>query len=520
MINKRRELLAPIALLLLSALAFVRLTAVPMFEDEGTQLRWIMQIIQKGAWLQPLFDGKPLEAWPVVPLVQMGLAPLIAMRGLHVIAGMLGTLLIYKTARELTDRRGAFVTGLLFALCPYVVYLQRLALSDVMLCAAGIWVMLSVLQFQKAATMRRTAGLGASLVLAAFCKLPVGFEMLAAMPAAIVLMPHAERQTILRRPGSERLLLAHVPVILLMLLVFGVALVRSRRGQAPGFGIQDFLGIGGGGYSNIAAALGVPRPQVLQEIAAQLTWPVTFIAMIGLAAAVLLGDWRQRWLVAVGAMPLAAIGLFASFWYPRYLLFTLPPLMIASVLGWGGLLRLAPRIARTAGIAAVTLCAGLMVRQSALLIWEPIAARWSPVDRIQYFSGWSSGYGYPEAARFIVNASAAPAVVYSLDGHSAYQLGVYLPGIWRPRVRAIGYGQDGLALRSTQLRLASLLSGQPAWIIISKQLLSRYLEETFGRAYSDQIKLSKVAEFDKPDSRTQLAIYEVAAAAPAADSKQ
>jgi 4-amino-4-deoxy-L-arabinose transferase-like glycosyltransferase len=520
MIDKRRELLAPMALLLLSALTFVRLTAVPMFEDEGTQLRWIMQIIQKGAWLQPLFDGKPLEAWPVVPLVQMGLAPLIAMRGLHVIAGMLGTLLTYKTALELTDRRGAFVTGLMFALCPYVVYLQRFALSDMMLCAAGMWVVLSVLQFQKAATVRRTAGLGASLVLAAACKIPVGFELLAAMPAAIVLMPRAERRTILRRPAFERLLLAHAPVILLMLMVFGVALIRARRGQAPGFGIQDLLGIGAGGYSDIAAALGVPRPQVLQEIAAQLTWPVTVLGIVGSAAAVLLGDWRQRWLVAVGAMPLAAIGFFASFWYPRYLLFALPPLMIASVLGWGGLLRRTPRIARTAGIVVVSLCAGLMVHQSALLIWEPIAAHWSPVDRIQYFSGWSSGYGYPEAARFIVNASAAPAVVYSLDGHSAYQLGIYLPDIWRSRVRAIGYGQDGVALRSTQLRLASLLSGQPAWIIISKQLLSRYLEETFGRAYADQINLSEVAAFDKPDSRTQLALYAVAAAPPGAGSKQ
>ncbi len=55
----------------------------------------------------------------------------------------------------------------------------------------------------------------------------------------------------------------------------------------------------------------------------------------------------------------------------------------------------------------------------------------------------------------------APAMVYSLDGHSAYQLLTYLPAAWRRRVTPIYYGPDGKVL-STQMHARSLLNLLPA----------------------------------------------------------
>jgi hypothetical protein len=131
------------------------------------------------------------------------------------------------------------------------------------------------------------------------------------------------------------------------------------------------------------------------------------------------------------------------------------------------------------------------------------------VDRFQYFEGWSSGYGYPEAARFVLEARDAPQTIYSLDGHSAYQLRNYLPAQWGSRVRPIFYGPDGKALPSETARLESLLNRTPAWIIIPEQLLQTYLDSSFGRMNSGQINLRRIALFDKPGSRARLAIYEV-----------
>jgi hypothetical protein len=306
-----------------------------------------------------------------------------------------------------------------------------------------------------------------------------------------------------------KLLAAHAPVALLALVVIIVAISRARSGRTLGFGLQDFLGIGMGRYHDIAEVIGIPRIKLADELTTQLSWPVMVIGLIGLAAGVLGGDWRQRWLIAVGAVPMLCIGFLAAFWFPRYLLFTLPPLIIAAVSGWRSLALRTGRFRQPIQLVILSVCVGFMGYQSALIVFNPAAARWSPVDRFQYFEGWSSGYGYPEAAKFIFETPSPPLMIYSLDGHSAYQLLTYLPAACQNRVKPIFYGQDGKTLNSEGARLANLLSRTPAWIVISEQLLQGYLDSSFGRSNLDQINLRQIASFDKPGSHGQLAIYAV-----------
>jgi 4-amino-4-deoxy-L-arabinose transferase-like glycosyltransferase len=508
MAANQHELLPLGALLLLGALAFVHLMAVPAFEDEGSQLRLIWRALEAGEWLQPLAEGKPLETWPMVPLVLLTPWPLAAIRGLHVFAGMIAIALTYRLALRVADRSTAFASGLLFAVCPFLVYLQRFALSDTLLCAAGVGVLLSVIKLLASPTWRGAAVLAFALVLAALCKLPVGFFFLASLPMALPFMPAQERGALLRPNVLIRLLAAHAPAMLLALLVAGVALVRVRQGRSPGFGLQDLMAIGMGQYGSIAAAIGVPRPNLIGELIVQLSWPVVAAGLVGLIAGVLLHDWRQRWLIAMGAVPALAIGVFAEFWYSRYLLFTLPPLIIGATCGWDALALRAGRLRPLILTAVFAVCLGLMVRQSARIVLDPLAARWSPTDRFQYFEGWGSGYGYPEAARFLLTTPDTPRMIYALDGHSAYQLRTYLPPAWTDRVRPVFYGEHGETLRTEESRLANLRSHTPAWIIVSPQLLPQYLRANFGGQAVDRIALRQVAEFAKPGSRARLAIYE------------
>src|SRR6185312_14815197 len=152
----RNDLLPVAALLLLGSAAFVHLTALPAFEDEGSQLRWIWRAIEAGEWLLPMDEGKPLEAWPMVPLVQLGLAPpLVVTRALHVLAGMIAAVLTWRSALAVLERPAAFASGMLFAICPFAVYLQRLALSDMFLCAAGTWVLVNSLALMQSPTRPR-----------------------------------------------------------------------------------------------------------------------------------------------------------------------------------------------------------------------------------------------------------------------------------------------------------------------------------------------------------------------------
>ena len=337
--SRRLEILSIAALLLLSSLAFAHLMILPAFEDEGSQLRWIWRLIEAGEWLQPLSDGKPLEVWPIVPLVRLGLPDLAAARAMHVLSGMLAVLLTYRLALVLGDRAAAIVSAALLAVCPFLVYLQRLALSDVFMCTAGIWVLLSVIRFIGSTQKASAIELACSLTLAAFCKFPVGFVFLTAMPLALLWMPSEARRRLLCPPALMKLLAAHVPIALLIAAVALVAVVRLGKGLSPGFGLQDFLGIGLGRYSDIAKSIGIAPPHLLSELAVQLSWPVTVMGCVGIGAAAIIGDWRCRWLAATGLMPLVAIGVACLILVPA--LFAVH----ASASHHCGRVRLAPPVA-------------------------------------------------------------------------------------------------------------------------------------------------------------------------------
>jgi len=258
----RSDLLPVAALLLLGSAAFVHLTALPAFEDEGSQLRWVWRAIEAGEWLLPMDEGKPLEAWPMVPLVRLGLVPpLVVTRGLHVLAGMIAAVLTWRLALAVVGRPAAFACGVLFAICPFAVYLQRLALADMLLCAAGIWVLSNAMRLTRDPTWARVATLASSLVLVAFCKMPIGFVFLTSIPLALLLMSDSERQRLLSQPRAlAKLLVAHAPAVAMLLVVVVTAVFRSRHGHSPGFGLQDLIGIGLGNHQEMGAGAGRVGP--------------------------------------------------------------------------------------------------------------------------------------------------------------------------------------------------------------------------------------------------------------------
>jgi 4-amino-4-deoxy-L-arabinose transferase-like glycosyltransferase len=508
-VNESRISLGLLSLMTLSALAGIHLMALPAFEDEGTQLRLIARFIGAGEWLQPLLEGKPFETWLMAPLALGAPHPLAAIRAVHVLAGVVGTALTFRLAAQVSERGTAMVCAALFAVCPFVVYLQRLALADILLCTAGVWVLLSVLAFNQQPTWRRTATLAVSLVVTAMCKLPVGFVFIAATPAALLLMSRSADW--LRAPNGvvRRALLAHLPALLLALLVCVFAVIRMRLGKSAGFGLQDLLAVGLGTGGNIAATTGVVRPTLLGELSAQLSWPMLVLGFIGAAAALRLRDWRLRWLLAAGAVPMLFIALLARFWFSRYLLFTLPPLIIVATCGWRSLLPVAGPRRPAAALLLLATCLGYLGNQTMRLILDPLAANWSPVDRFQYIEGWGSGYGYPAAADWILKAKASPRVIYSLDGHGAYQLRCYLPRNWHSRARPIFYARDGTVLATPDARLRELLGSLPVWIVEPTPLLEASWEASFGPNSHELVSLQPLAAFDKPGNKSQLVIYEV-----------
>jgi len=472
---------------LLGSLAFVRLRALPPFVDEAVHYWWILRALEAGEWFRPLNVGKPLEVWLAAPLVFLGGDPLVIMRSLHVIAGLIAVLLTFQIAEWITSSRAsALASGVLLALCPFVVYLERMALAEVYLCVGGLLATMVILRFWQDPSERKAAILGFTLMAVAFTKFPIGFIFAIWLPLAFIFTSHEERQRLVR-PQEMGVVLA--PVSILLGTVLLIALIRARQGLAPGFGLG--LLQRQSSSTEIGTSLGRNLIRLIYELETQLGWPVLLLGGFGLALGLISGNRYQRWLIVTGLIPWVGIILIAREWSSRYLLFSIPALLIGAVGGWASVLK--NRWVRVLLLVIPLVC---FAYQSALLILNPPAARWSESDRWGYISGWPSGYGYAEAARYLCSSDTA-LPVYALEVGTAMQLALSPPSGCQIEVRQL-HVVDGRPIPPEERRVL-FLENCPALLITPDAL---------DPSDELQARLQYVVGFEKPNSQARVTLYQ------------
>jgi hypothetical protein len=135
------------ALLLILAIGFAiricNLTILPIFADEAIYIRWA-QVMRAEATLRflPLSDGKqPLFMWVMIPFLKLISDPLFAGRFTSVMTGT-GTILGVFVASYLLfkSKKSALLVSFVYAIVPYAIFFDRMALADSMLTMFGIWV--------------------------------------------------------------------------------------------------------------------------------------------------------------------------------------------------------------------------------------------------------------------------------------------------------------------------------------------------------------------------------------------
>ena len=152
--NRKKEIL--IALFILSFAAFLRiykLTYLPIFADEAIYIRWSQVMrAEPGLRFLPLSDGKqPLFMWVTIPFLKLIADPLFAARIVSALAG-LGTLVgIFMLSYLLfKSRRAALFASFIYAISPFSVFFDKMALVDSMLSFFGVWTLVfSVITVKK-----------------------------------------------------------------------------------------------------------------------------------------------------------------------------------------------------------------------------------------------------------------------------------------------------------------------------------------------------------------------------------
>lgn len=139
----KKEILMGFGIIILAAiLRLVSIHSLPVFTDEAIYVRWA-QVMKENAVFRflPLTDGKqPLYMWVVIPFLKVFSNPLIAgrfvsaMSGLATLVGVFVlTYLVFKSVKV------GLVAGLFYAISPFTVFFDRMALADAMLAMFGIW---------------------------------------------------------------------------------------------------------------------------------------------------------------------------------------------------------------------------------------------------------------------------------------------------------------------------------------------------------------------------------------------
>jgi 4-amino-4-deoxy-L-arabinose transferase-like glycosyltransferase len=440
--GKRFLLVTGLILLLTLGLRLTNLNSLPVFADESIYVRWA-QVMRAEPSLRflPLSDGKqPLYMWALMPVLKIISDPLIAGRGLSAIIGMGTVIGMGLLSWVLFQNRGlALISALLWAVIPFAVFFNRLALVDGLLTCFIVWgTALAVLAFQR---LRWDFAM-----LAGFA---FGFAWLTKSPAvfALVLLPsllifswphHREKYFI-----SRILLLTST----IYILAFGMYQILRLGPEFHLIAIRnrDYI-------RPLSQVLANP----LDPLVPHLRDGIKFFWYFLTPAGIILAVWglvscrkkylRERLILSFWwLVPVMVQAFIAQVFTARYLLYTAPfAVLLASL----GIMNFGKNFKWALGLVVVP-----SVLFDCLLFTTPQSLPLPRIERAGYLEEWTAGFGIRQVSDYIKKIP-GPVIVGSegFFGTPFSALQMYLNNY--PDVRIVGVGSyiDSVSDKLTNAR--------------------------------------------------------------------
>lgn len=372
------------------------LNIMPLHFDEAVHLTRAIEVWH-GHPFWDISDGRIINQWAIAAFYPQN-APVFAARFATILVSLPGLAAGYALVRRWFGQSAGFLAAVLWITCPYLFFYERTALIDGevgALAVVAVWASLHLTQ-----TGRNRDALIAGLALAIallfkFTALPFALSV-----GLIVLF-------IGKTPWRKRIL--HLLLIgAVVAACFAVPVLYAALHQ--GFGTAAGWLAGGGGTLTLDSNL--------QTFGAQLTdygtviWSVLLIiGLIGILAACvvpsLLADRPRRDLIVLlvaAILPLITILLITRFVMPRHLAVCMAILVILAGGGLGLLVQTIVRLSANTtwlapaltGAAAILLAVGI-IPFAAAAYTNPGTLPLPSIERQQYQTGYSSGFGLREA---------------------------------------------------------------------------------------------------------------------------
>ncbi len=436
--HPRETLFLAVATAVYAALRLTGLTALPIFSDEAIYIHWA-QIISRdpSQFLISFTDGKqPLFMWLNTLTVDWFADPLVSGRVVSVIAGWFSMFGLYRIGRMLWDAKVGAAAAMLYVLCPYTFFFDRLALVDGLMTALGIWSMFWAFRIirEEGEDKPNFRNLGIALGLSVLTK-----------ATALLLFPVIGLMFLLNKVQKRSDFWVHSGIALGIAVVMNAAVhfaspTVSVPGRVPFLHHPAFF-IGPSELWTFPWLLWLRNLVVAMEfMETYLTGQLILVLMAGVVILFLKKDLRELSVWCWFFFPTLIIILIAQGFFSRYFLIAIPAALLIAAATLERLVELsAVWIKKTMKgtmevhgrarwgvwgfLMALVLYPGVSLNID--LIRNPLTAELHPLDRMLYVEGMNSGYGIREAAEFLDRESQT---VTEKLGHKMYVLVPHLPG--------------------------------------------------------------------------------------------
>lgn len=469
----------------------INLDKLPIFTDEGIYIHWA-----KVAWHDPswrfisLTDGRqPLQTWATIPFLKFfPNNALLAGRLFAVSTGLFALIGIFSLVFYLFGKKPAFITSLLYIFTPYFLFYDRLALMDSGVNAFFIWILfLSIV-------LIRTMGLDMAIIFGIIS----GIGMLAKSSAQLFTGLAVFAPVLLKKDKPFLLVKRIINYFVLLLVGVIIALVIynvqrlspffhyiSEKNNTFIYTIPELIK---NPFNSFWFNLYSIPYYILMESA-------FFIIIVGLVGWLLLikNDLRLGlYLTSWTLIPYILLCFVAKVMYPRYIIFFAS---LFSIYFSYFLIALSKKN-RLAGIIFFIFFLLSVSYADYAILFNYKSLPFPDIDRGQYVTGGSSGYGIKETidyARTISMDKPVRIVAEGTFGMSGDVLDVFIrPG---DRININSYWP---------LTEKDLIANQSD--LIKEHVLVVYAYQSH---FSSTLPIKLINTFEKPGGKSAIHLFEL-----------
>lgn len=509
--NWKKDLLPFLGILLVTFIVrFARITfeQQPVFADEAIYIRWAQVMrAEEGLRFLPLSDGKqPLFMWVMIPFLKIFSDPLFAGRLLSLMTGMGISTGIYLLSRILfRSRRISLISILIYAISPFAVFFDSMALVDSMLSMFGVWTLLLAILTVKTKRLDFAMLTGFTLGGALLTKSP-GIYFALLLPS-----------TLLFSINSKNVKIVALQLIKPVLLFLSTYVI--------GFGMFNILRLGTNFHLlssrnkdyifPLNHVLEVPLDPLVPFLSRTVEWfwlwgPALFIFFVVFGVFLNLKKYSKEIVVLTfwAFVPIFISAEFAKVFTARYVYSSIPPLVILA-----GSLFTNEQYKRLFQILlAVFLTHALYT--DFLLVTDIEKAPFPHNERSGYLEEWTAGQGIKETADYLENYHSQypeKKIVVGTEGYFGTLpdgLQIYLND--KPEITVIGVGIDLKELPNS-LR-ESREAGNVTFLLINDTRLIAKPKEIgleLVAEYPKAFQQSGTVDYNTKGSQENLLLFEV-----------